>query len=147
MKRNILLMMLISVCLVSCKKDEEPQACFTYENKQELLVSFNSGCSVKAADYLWDFGDGTYSIEANPEHTFRYNAFYDVSLRITASSGEVISTVKVVKAKAYCYYCDCLINGNYERIKAECGTEQAMIAARDTFASISICNCSDVTYD
>ncbi|MFT4023183.1 MAG: PKD domain-containing protein [Flavihumibacter sp.] len=37
--------------------------------------------------YLWDFGDGTTSTEANPSHTFSNVGYYNVSLTVTGSGG------------------------------------------------------------
>jgi PKD repeat protein len=42
--------------------------------------------STLATDYLWDFGDGTTSAEANPLHTFDAAGNYEVTL--TASNGD-----------------------------------------------------------
>ena len=36
--------------------------------------------------YLWDFGDGTTSTEANPSHTYRYGS-YTVSLTVNGPRG------------------------------------------------------------
>lgn len=37
--------------------------------------------------YLWDFGDGTTSVLATPNHTYATQGTYDVSLTITTSTG------------------------------------------------------------
>lgn len=62
-----------------------------------LTVSFNN-TSVNADSYLWDFGDGNTSTEANPVHTYETDGTYDVTLTATAPGQEatVTSSVTVV---------------------------------------------------
>lgn len=46
------------------------------------------------ASYLWNFGDGYFSNEANPSHTFIKEGIFDVSLSVTSpSSGQITSNV------------------------------------------------------
>jgi PKD repeat protein len=48
----------------------------------------------KDAKYLWNFGDGYFSNEANPSHTFAKEGVFDVSLSVTSkSSGQISSNV------------------------------------------------------
>jgi PKD repeat protein len=48
----------------------------------------------KDAKYLWNFGDGYFSNEANPSHTFNKEGVFDVSLSVTSlSSGQISSNV------------------------------------------------------
>ncbi len=42
--------------------------------------------------YLWNFGDGNFSAEQNPRHTYTKPGVYDISLSITSEKGQ-ISTV------------------------------------------------------
>jgi uncharacterized repeat protein (TIGR01451 family) len=44
-----------------------------------LTVTFTNS-STNAIDYLWTFGDGTTSTEANPDHTYNQSGVYTVSL-------------------------------------------------------------------
>jgi len=48
----------------------------------DLEVSFYQ-LSQLAVDYLWEFGDGTYSTEAEPVHTYPANDIYIVTLTAT----------------------------------------------------------------
>jgi PKD repeat protein len=62
-----------------------------------LTVSFDN-VSTGATDYLWDFGDGTTSTEAEPgEHTFTDPGMYAVTLTATSSAGSdsITGTVSV----------------------------------------------------
>ncbi|MFS4492241.1 malectin domain-containing carbohydrate-binding protein [Maribacter sp. 2308TA10-17] len=55
-----------------------------------LLVSFtgaNSTDDVGIASYMWDFGDGMTSTEANPEYTYSTLGTYDVVLTVTDEGG------------------------------------------------------------
>jgi PKD repeat protein len=46
------------------------------------------------AKYLWNFGDGFFSNEENPTHTFKKEGVFDVSLSVTAvGSGQISSNV------------------------------------------------------
>lgn len=46
------------------------------------------------AKYLWNFGDGYFSNEENPTHTFQKEGVFDVSLSVTAvGSGQISSNV------------------------------------------------------
>ena len=40
-------------------------------------------------EYRWDFGDGTFSRQANPAHTFQSEGTYNVQLRLTDNRGVV----------------------------------------------------------
>lgn len=56
-----------------------------------LTFNFNSYYygfdSVTAASYLWDFGDGTTSTEANPTHVYAQEGFYLIQLTVTGTDG------------------------------------------------------------
>ncbi len=46
------------------------------------------------AKYLWNFGDGFFSNEARPSHTFNKSGTFDVSLSVTSpASGQITSNV------------------------------------------------------
>ncbi|MCA1752047.1 MAG: PKD domain-containing protein [Cryomorphaceae bacterium] len=46
------------------------------------------------AKYLWNFGDGFFSNESNPSHTFNKPGTFDVSLSVTShTSGQITSNV------------------------------------------------------
>nr|MBX2814883.1 peptidylprolyl isomerase [Saprospiraceae bacterium] len=51
---------------------EEPEA----PSKVEFINR-----SENAENYEWDFGDGTYSVESNPEHRYRRSGTYTVKLK------------------------------------------------------------------
>lgn len=62
-----------------------------------FILSGNDGCapvtvsftdsSVDAATYFWDFGDGSSSILANPQHIYTIPGTYNVSLTVSNTGG------------------------------------------------------------
>lgn len=65
-----------------------PVAAFSFVD-DALTVEFTNESSDANDDivsYLWDFGDGATSTEANPIHTYAMNGTYDVSLTTTDAS-------------------------------------------------------------
>lgn len=60
-----------------------------------LTIAFDASEEYGAnARYLWNFGDGYFSNEANPSHTFNKEGVFDVSLSVTSSaSGQITSNV------------------------------------------------------
>lgn len=52
-----------------------------------LQVRFQNFSSGPLIRYLWDFGDGTTSVERNPIHTFQTDGVYTIKLNIITSLG------------------------------------------------------------
>jgi len=76
--RNLLLFAIL--VLVSCAR---PVAQFTIEGEDRTApskIQFNNQ-SQEAERYEWDFGDGTKSDEASPNHRYRSSGNYEVVLR------------------------------------------------------------------
>lgn len=55
-------------------------------------VSFNIGAELKEGNFLWNFGDGNFSNEPNPSHTYGKAGTYDITLSITSNEDGVIRT-------------------------------------------------------
>jgi len=51
-----------------------------------VVVSFNDVSSL-AAQWLWNFGNGSTSTQQNPVHTYTATGTYDVSLTVTSAEG------------------------------------------------------------
>lgn len=66
----------------------QPSTLFTTSTSADNTMSivFRS-YSTDAASYLWDFGDGTTSSEANPDYTYAKGGEYKVKLTTTSSDG------------------------------------------------------------
>lgn len=60
-----------------------------------MTIDFNASEEYgKDAHFLWNFGDGYFSNEANPSHTFNKEGTFDVSLSVTTpASGQITSNV------------------------------------------------------
>lgn len=52
-----------------------------------LIVNFHSFSNYDVIRFLWDFGDGTTSIERNPTHTYNAEGFYSVQLHVVTPTG------------------------------------------------------------
>jgi PKD repeat protein len=68
--------------------DIQPSTLFTTTTNAEdnLAIIFRS-YSTDAASYLWDFGDGNTSTEANPDYTYAEGGLYKVKLTTKSSDG------------------------------------------------------------
>lgn len=66
------------------------------EGPAPLEVSFTAEVQGTAASYMWDFGDGSTSTEANPTHTFTAEGTYTVRLIVTAPDGSTASAEKTI---------------------------------------------------
>lgn len=66
----------------------QPSTLFTTTTDAEnnLAIIFRS-YSTDAASYLWDFGDGNTSTEANPDYTYAEGGLYKVKLTTKSSDG------------------------------------------------------------
>ena len=60
-----------------------------------MTIDFNASEEYgKDAHFLWNFGDGYFSNEANPSHTFSKEGVFDVSLSVTTPvSGQITSNI------------------------------------------------------
>jgi PKD repeat protein len=67
-----------------------------------LSVQFTSFTTTNVTQYLWDFGDGTSSTEANPLHSFALG-IYTVSLNVIAPTGTGTKTRSDL-IESYTYY-------------------------------------------
>ena len=57
------------------------------EGNAPLTVQFNNTHADNSTTWNWDFGDGSYSTEPNPIHTYSAPGNYTVSLRATNTNG------------------------------------------------------------
>ena len=74
---------------------QEPEAAFTATTdgcSRDITLTNESSF---ATSYLWDFGDGTTSTEANPTHTYAGNGTYTIALTATNSFGSSTITHEV----------------------------------------------------
>lgn len=100
-KFNILfLLSLLGLVFTACSEDDgktpstPPTAAFEF-TVNELVVTFNN-TSTNASSYIWNFGDGNNSTEANPTHTYASAGTYEVEMYATNSADETKSIKKSV---------------------------------------------------
>lgn len=93
----VLITFLIAVSFFSCYDLEDiPQhtASFTAKLNGEGNVIFNV-TETDVETFHWDFGDGNFSDEKSPAHTYENNDIYNVTLSIKGKGGESILTGQV----------------------------------------------------
>jgi PKD repeat protein len=61
--------------------------CYPRKGVPPCTVTFKSLSEGDVVRYLWDFGDGSYSIEKNPTHTYQNEGTYTVKLNVITSQG------------------------------------------------------------
>lgn len=71
-----------------------PTATFTSSVNFNVVTFTNT--STNATSYLWNFGDGTTSTEANPVHTYQNGGEYVVTLTATNGCGFKVLTMTIV---------------------------------------------------
>ncbi|MCH8986671.1 PKD domain-containing protein, partial [Patescibacteria group bacterium] len=49
--------------------------------------------------YLWEFGDGETSTEANPAHIYKQAGTYTVRLTITSTDGKTYTETTIIEVK------------------------------------------------
>ncbi|MGC8866449.1 MAG: PKD domain-containing protein [Bacteroidales bacterium] len=82
-------------CVASVTKnvlvDQLPMAGFTWNNPCNTnIVQFTDTTVITTSpiiSWLWDFGDGSYSTQQNPQHVFVPNQSYNVTLTVSTQAG------------------------------------------------------------
>lgn len=80
-----------------------PFAFFNPNNKCDQTVGFKDNSFTRATQvkmWMWDFGDGNYSLEQNPEHRFDNAARSDVHLKVLDKNGcwdSITQSVNVIE--------------------------------------------------
>jgi len=82
----------------------QPNTLFTTSTSADDSMSFVfRSYSTDAETYLWDFGDGNTSTEANPNYTYATGGLYTVTLTTTSSDG-LVKIRKMIKTLALCTF-------------------------------------------
>ena len=106
MKRNVWVLVLVFSCLCMAAAvrpaaaDDPPYACFYYSCGLNFC-GFDSECSTDdgyITNYLWSWGDGTFTNGSNsaPSHTYAAHGNYTVVLTVTDNAGQKTSTSLLV---------------------------------------------------
>lgn len=77
----------VSAVFISAGPDGEPTASFEFETNN-LDLHFRADIMGEASEISWDFGDGSSSEEANPNHLFAADGTYEVCLSVGNSCGD-----------------------------------------------------------
>jgi len=73
------------------------QAYFTASIDKNTVAFSDQSRGVNVISWEWEFGDGTFSEDQSPAHTYSYTGNYSVILTITDSNGQSSQWVKVVE--------------------------------------------------
>lgn len=65
-----------------------PVAAFSYEITGDGEVQFTDESEFEPVAWLWNFGDGTTSMERNPAHTYAASGIYEVCLTVANGAGQ-----------------------------------------------------------
>ena len=69
-----------------------------------LIVNFMANATDDDGDtlsYLWDFGDGSSSTDANPVHEFTQEGNYEVTVTVSDNNFEVQNTIQITVAPSF----------------------------------------------
>lgn len=76
------------------------------EVEYPATIRFTPDITGTVHDYYWDFGDGTGSTTANPEHTYTYAGWFTVELNVANDGGQDAMT-KTSYIRILSYYPTC----------------------------------------
>ena len=93
-----------TVLLAGAAASNEPPTARLSTNCANLVCSMTGDTSSDPegpiASYLWDFGDGSSSTQANPNHTYAAAGTYPVSLKVTDGNGVADTATKSLTVSA-----------------------------------------------
>lgn len=118
------------ILLNSCISD--PEAIFSVDSTEyetDYEIEFNNE-SLNATTYEWDFGDGYFSTQVNPVHSYTYTGNYKVSLNVVNGDkeSETTKTLSIVPGFEPTIYEGRSVDGIYvgdswSEVKNEMGTD------------------------
>ena len=85
-----------------------PVAAFSYEAIGNGEVQFTDESQFGPVGWLWNFGDGTTSLERNPSHTYATSGMYEVCLTVANGAGQDVN----------CQDIDIVVTSNEEALAA-----------------------------
>jgi PKD repeat protein len=85
--KNIQSVHTLEARFTSVNAPEASFSCTPTNDLPPLSVQFDNQSVNQITQYRWDFGDGTYSSQKNPIHTFSMPGNYTVSLTVTGPGG------------------------------------------------------------
>jgi len=100
LKRLLPLLFLTLIVFVGCKKDDDTpktEGSFTASKTTVTVdeeIQFTNN-SKNASSYVWSFGDGTTSTDANPKKSYSTSGTYTVSMTATGAGGTSSSQAQI----------------------------------------------------
>jgi len=108
MKKIYGIVILFAVIIFSCTKDHNspsnPVACFTIDANENTDSTHNflfDQCPPAYDLSYWDFGDGQYSSNPNPEHIYHHYGSYNVTLKVTNTEGKTSTASRTINIGHY----------------------------------------------
>jgi cyclophilin family peptidyl-prolyl cis-trans isomerase len=99
MKYNIFPFLFMVLAIASCTKTPTADFEMSFEGDTAPLTVTFKNLSENAEGYMWDFGDGTSSTDAQPTHVF--NASGTLNIKLTAiNASKSAEVVKAITIKA-----------------------------------------------
>jgi PKD repeat protein len=101
MHRSFLLALVLLLLIASCARQSEPVfippptadfAASSEEGPAPLNVTFTDLSTGDITHWHWDFGDGQFSSDSEPKHTYTKAGDYNVSLTIMGPGGSDLET-------------------------------------------------------
>lgn len=94
------LFLLTLASFAGCNKEDDPPATTSGFNASKTTVTVDeeiqfTNTSTNAASYVWSFGDGTTSTEANPTKSYPVSGIYTVTMSATGAGGSNTSTATI----------------------------------------------------
>jgi len=86
-----------SIYVLTLENEKTPVAAFSASPTSGIMplkVSFTDKSTGAPTSWKWSFGDGTYSTQKNPAHTYSKAGNYTVSLKVTNAAGTNTKTIK-----------------------------------------------------
>lgn len=74
------------------------------------FYDFSWGSGIE--EFSWNFGDGTFSDETNPEHTYSSPGTYDVCLTISKGTDCTETSCKTIETAQDLYQCESILDGS-----------------------------------
>lgn len=92
-----------------------PAANFTNVNSNDPTIDFNDQSLYNPTSWFWDFGDGTFSTDTNPTHTFYGAGFYDVCLSVSNQYGSdtICKEIPIYNQLPVSHFNHTLVSGNF----------------------------------
>lgn len=99
MKRIFYLLLILPILLSSC--EIMPMAYFSVDKVKPFVgeVVFFTNESENSVRFEWDFGDGSFSDEANPAHIYTGSGSFQAELKAVSKSGLVSKAYQTIDVK------------------------------------------------